>query len=79
MRILKPGQEVTLNENPDDPTQTVKGRIRCATIYDDMSVQYICRWWADGEPCEDTFSLSELEETPGAEYIDVGEISEGGA
>ena len=72
MRVLKPGQEVTLHED-DDPTQTVRGYIRCFTVFDDGSVQYECRWWADGEPCVANFSLREIEEGSEAEYIQVSD------
>ena len=68
MRVLKPGQEVTLS---DDLAHPVEGRIRCVMIYEDMSVQYECRWWADGEPTCAAFFADELQEPDDAKYIEV--------
>jgi hypothetical protein len=70
MRVLKPGQKVTLYA--DREGLALEGYIRCVTIYDDMSVQYECRWWFDSEPYSDNFSLREIEEGSEAEYIEVG-------
>jgi hypothetical protein len=73
MRVLKPGQKVTLH---DDPTQPVEGHIRCVTVYDDMSVQYECRWWCDGNPEVDTFSAGEIEEPDDPVYLTISVADE---
>lgn len=72
MQVLKPGQTVTLQEGDvKDGVPPLEGRITSVTIYDDNSHQYNVRWWADGEPCSDTFSLMELQEPVDAKYLTV--------
>ena len=73
MRILSPGQTVTLSEGDAlEGVKPIEGRITSVTLFDDLSAQYSVRWWADGEPVTADFSLGELE-SDDPKYLDVGE------
>jgi hypothetical protein len=74
VRVLRPGQTVTLHVQNTEPFDRIEGRIQDVTIYDDMSAQYEVRWWVDGEPVTGVFSVSEIEEPDDAKYIEIGEV-----
>jgi hypothetical protein len=67
VRILKPGQTVTLHEHEGQP---IEGRIVQVTLYDDLSTRYEVRWWSEGAPVSEYFSRGELH-TDSPEHLDV--------
>lgn len=46
MRLLTPGQSVTIKEaEPGEDSTAIRATIISATIERDLSVRYSCRWW----------------------------------
>ena len=71
MKVLKPGQRVPLHEDTSEPFGRVEGRIDSVTLFDDLSAHYSVKWWSEGEPMVDQFSVAEVEAIGEPRYIEV--------
>ena len=72
MRVLRPGQQITLHAG-DNPSQSspVRGKITSVEVFADGSVLYNCRWWLDGACYSAAFGSNDIEEAEEA-LLDIG-------
>lgn len=76
MKILKPGQQVTLHEGTKGEASTaVIGTVRQVCIHVDLSIQYQIGWWNDRTHQTVWLCAEELHEADDAAYLNLEPLS----